>query len=648
MKAMHICSCLLLFSFIILACHRDKKAEQSFLSVDKTSLTELAAAGSDKITISSNTNWRLGTLPSWLSADKTSGSGNEQVIFSYTANSSLETRSADVNINSSVNSLTPITIKINQGGVAPYILLDKSSAREDSTGQTDSVVISSNTAWTLSLPATATWFTPDRTSGNAGVNKVHFTVTANNTNQPRTAEITIASTSSAVPPQKLTFSQNPNFHIESFSPASGTPGTQITLTGIFGTHPIVKVNGVTATNISLNTDGTRLTFTVPDGTASGKITVLCDGGISLTSVTDFTMIRYGITSFSPAELPAGSTTPIVISGTFDPNATPIVTVNGVTATVTSHDATTITITLPSTATTGKISVSFGGATYTSANDFIITRSWVQIPGSQSTFSYTGSVSFVYNNKIYFGLGNNFGSGYNKGFKIYDPQANTWSQGPLIASTMNGRAGAVCVMINNKVYIGLGNEGFNQSDWWEFDPSKTGDAAWRQLTSHPLAADGGIAFNLNGILYAGIPYQDGSIYQFDPVANSGKGSWQKMLPGSFPKVKNSSFYTINNTAYIVGGTNTSQNNVPYNTRFEPSINTAGSILDLPLNAANAPAFSLNGKGYIVTNGATYEYDPAGNTWKKLDGTSPNVSGVYNAAVINEVVYVWEANGTMYKF
>jgi len=84
--------------------------------------------------------------------------------------------------------------------------------------------------------------------------------------------------------------------ISSVSPISGTAGTTVTLTGYnFGTSPVVKFNGVTAT-ASVQNGGTQITATVPVSATTGTISVTSTSNGTDTSAETFTVS----TSTSPS------------------------------------------------------------------------------------------------------------------------------------------------------------------------------------------------------------------------------------------------------------------------------------------------------------------------------------------------------------
>jgi hypothetical protein len=164
----------------------------------------------------------------------------------------------------------------------------------------------------------------------------------------------------------------PSQTISSFAPVSGFVGTSVTITGAnfsaTASDNTVKFNGTSANVTAAST--TSLTVTVPAGANTGKITVDLHG-ITATSANDFTVIAPSITSFSPAVGTAGTT--VTITGS-NFNTTPgnnVVKFNGTAANVTAASATSLTVTVPVGASTGKISVDVNGSATSSSSDFTV-------------------------------------------------------------------------------------------------------------------------------------------------------------------------------------------------------------------------------------------------------------------------------------
>lgn len=160
-----------------------------------------------------------------------------------------------------------------------------------------------------------------------------------------------------------------------FSPVSGTVGSTVTITGSnFSATPsgnLVKFNGVVATVTS--SSSSSISTTVPPAASTGTITVTV-GSQTATSASSFTVTSTNpsITSFAPASGPVG--TSVVINGS-NFSTTPsnnVVKFNGVTAVVTASTATSITTSVPATATSGPITVTVGGIAGASSSNFTVT------------------------------------------------------------------------------------------------------------------------------------------------------------------------------------------------------------------------------------------------------------------------------------
>lgn len=160
--------------------------------------------------------------------------------------------------------------------------------------------------------------------------------------------------------------------VTSFSPTSGSIGTNVTVMGTnFTGATFVKFNGTNAT-FTVNT-ATRISTTVPSGATTGKISVTTAGGTA-TSAGTFTVTGGGggptITSFSPTRGSVG--TFVTITGTGFTGATSVK-FNGKNATLWFvSSATRVLARVPTGATTGPISVTTPSGTGTSTTSFTVT------------------------------------------------------------------------------------------------------------------------------------------------------------------------------------------------------------------------------------------------------------------------------------
>jgi hypothetical protein len=164
--------------------------------------------------------------------------------------------------------------------------------------------------------------------------------------------------------------------IASFSPTTGTVNVEVTITGTnFRTtanQNQVSFNGTAATITSAT--ATQIVTKVPSGATTGKITVQI-GTQTATSANDFVFVPPPpapiITSFAPASGAIGATVTITGLNFRTVLSENTVKFNSVAATVTAATATQLTVTVPSGATTGKITLEVGAQTATSTNDFVV-------------------------------------------------------------------------------------------------------------------------------------------------------------------------------------------------------------------------------------------------------------------------------------
>ena len=168
--------------------------------------------------------------------------------------------------------------------------------------------------------------------------------------------------------------------VSGINPTTGVVGTSVVITGTgFAAGATVKFNQTTATGVVVNS-ANQVTVPVPTGATTGPIRVTV-GGNTARSAGTFTVVPVPaptITSFTPAFGPPGASVTITgtnFSGTVSGVSftTTGVTFNNVAATFVVNSATQITATVPSTATTGRIRVTNGGGTATSATDFIVSK-----------------------------------------------------------------------------------------------------------------------------------------------------------------------------------------------------------------------------------------------------------------------------------
>ncbi len=179
--------------------------------------------------------------------------------------------------------------------------------------------------------------------------------------------------------------------VTSFNPTSGPVGTNVSITGTnFTGLTGVTFNGASATTFQFVSD-TNVTAVVPGNATTGPIAVTTPNGTG-TSSTSFTVTGGGgspptVTSFTPTSGPVG--TSVTINGT---NFTGVASVKFNTTAATSYTVNStvkITATVPAGASTGKIAVTNGSGTGTSAGSFTVTTS----SGAPKITSFTPTQGF---------------------------------------------------------------------------------------------------------------------------------------------------------------------------------------------------------------------------------------------------------------
>ena len=157
--------------------------------------------------------------------------------------------------------------------------------------------------------------------------------------------------------------------ITSFTPASGPVGTSVTITGTsFTAATQVTFNGTSAPTFAV-VSATSITATVPANATTGPLAVTTPVNTGV-STASFTVIQAPvITAFTPTGGAAG--TVVVLTGDYFTAATRVTFNTTVAPTYTVNSATQLTVTVPSGATTGPITVTGPGGVGSSATNFLV-------------------------------------------------------------------------------------------------------------------------------------------------------------------------------------------------------------------------------------------------------------------------------------
>ena len=237
-----------------------------------------ASGGKDTVMVHSNVAWTVTGIPNWIQMNATTGSGDYMLILTIANNQGLQPLTVDITINGT--DVPPVVIKVTQSGTQPILSIDKSSFTVDPFGGMDSIIITSNVNWTITIPTASPWLTADKLTGTSGITKVYFTSEKNLLNQSRNAVLSIGSPTPGIQPTSISFSQE-NLGITSFSPIKGPANTTVTIVGNFGPNPTVTLNNLACTVTSSSSN--QIKFTTPFAGSTGKIAVSFSGVTLITT-----------------------------------------------------------------------------------------------------------------------------------------------------------------------------------------------------------------------------------------------------------------------------------------------------------------------------------------------------------------------------
>jgi len=158
--------------------------------------------------------------------------------------------------------------------------------------------------------------------------------------------------------------------IEGFSPASGSPGTSVVITGMdLSNVTAVQFNGVSAL-FTINS-ASQITVTVPANASTGVITLTTSGNQTASTTGSFTVITPAtlqITGFLPTSGTTGTLVTVTGSNFLNVSA---VNFGGVNAAFSETSSTQLSATVPASAVTGPITVLSGSASATSTGGFTV-------------------------------------------------------------------------------------------------------------------------------------------------------------------------------------------------------------------------------------------------------------------------------------
>ncbi len=256
----------------------------------------------------------------------------------------------------------------------------------------------------------------------------------------------------------------------------------------------------------------------------------------------------------------------------------------------------------------------------------------------------GAVSVVVDNKVYIGLGYDNDDRLTDWW-VADANLTFWTRKADFPAA--GRNSAVAFSANGKAYVGTGYDGEDErKDFYEYDPATD---SWKQVADFMgTARYGAVAFSDGNFGYVGTGFDGNSnndFYKYDPIANS----WEQIISHGGGKRRNAVAFVLDGKAYVGTGIN---NGVYLHDfwAYDFASETWQQKQDLDeeddydISRSNAVGLAFNGFGYVATGllgsliTTTWQYDPTADRWRektKFEGAARE-SGV--GFVINGRGYV----------
>ena len=162
---------------------------ENTLNVSPTSLSYIAAGGTQNINVSSNTSWTVSGRPTWLALSAVSGTNNGSISATASPNTSTSARTATLTF--SAAGVASRTVSITQAAASSVLNVSPAVLSFGASSGSQTITVTSNTAWTVS--ESLTWLS---LSGSGGTNNGSITVTCepNTTSAQRSGTIIFSGT----------------------------------------------------------------------------------------------------------------------------------------------------------------------------------------------------------------------------------------------------------------------------------------------------------------------------------------------------------------------------------------------------------------------------------------------------------------------
>ncbi|HAS41326.1 MAG TPA: hypothetical protein DCS93_12645 [Microscillaceae bacterium] len=265
-----------------------------------------------------------------------------------------------------------------------------------------------------------------------------------------------------------------------------------------------------------------------------------------------------------------------------------------------------------------------------------------------------AVGFSINNKGYIGTGNN-GSDFLKDFWEYDPQTDSWSQKADFVG--NGREEAVAFVIGNLGYITLGrDQDTYYKDLWAYDPSTN---TWTQKTNFVgVGRAGATHFVIGQKAYVGLGY-DGGLYvrtfwEYDSISDT----WTQKQDYPTQSKKYAHGFVLNGIGYvgkgnfITGGLQFCINDDHW--QYDPTLDNWTALKNADSRGCRAVGFIIDNESYTLefrsdNFSILQAYDPVSDSWsRKASNTNSLGEGAFGFATDDKLFVLKENGNELWQF
>ncbi len=249
------------------------------LSVTPANRDVLPSAGTTTFSVQSNAAWTAVSSQPWCTVTP-SGAGNGNITASYAVNNTPAQRQANITV--TVEGLDPVVVTVTQA--APSITVTPTSLEVNGVSGSFTFTVTCNSSW--SVTDDQTWCEAYMNDFGNGTGIIPFFYSANNTDSPRTANITVSVP--GLPATIITIIQNvyvPSLHLE------------VTPSQSFVNHDAGTTQFTVSSNTSWSAISSQSWCTVtPNGSGNGIIVASFDENTSeMTRVTSITITGGGLT-----------------------------------------------------------------------------------------------------------------------------------------------------------------------------------------------------------------------------------------------------------------------------------------------------------------------------------------------------------------